>query len=121
MLVQEPSRDGPSAAATPARPRSRAAYPFLILAAVIVLIMRHDYWNWDTPYPLLFGCLPVALWWQAVVSLSACALMWLMVRFAWPQELEHVALETEHRRAGDGPAHVSGAGGIGAGGGPSEG
>jgi len=57
MLVQEPSRDGPPTAATPARPRSRAAYPFLILAAVIVLVMRHDYWNWDTAYPLLFGSL----------------------------------------------------------------
>jgi hypothetical protein len=110
MLVQEPSRDGPSDAATPARPRSRATYAFLTLAAIAVLVMRHDYWFWDTPYPLLFGSLPVALWWQAVVSLSACALMWLMVRFAWPQELEHVALETEHRRGGDGPAGPGDAG-----------
>ena len=110
MLVQEPSRDGPPTAATPARPRSVATYAFLTLAAVIVLVMRHDYWNWGTPYPLLFGCLPVALWWQALVSLSACALMWLMVRFAWPQELEHVAIEMEHRRGAAGPADAGGAG-----------
>ena len=98
MLVQEPSRDGTSAAATPARPRSRAAYPFLILAAVIVLVMRHDYWNWDTPYPLLFGFLPVGLWWQGLVSILAAILMALMVRFAWPQELEDDALAAEQKR-----------------------
>ena len=111
MLVQEPSRGGSPAAATPARPRSGATYTFLTLAAIAVLVMRHDYWNWDTPYPLLFGCLPVALWWQALVSVSACALMWLMVRFAWPHELEHVALETEHRRAAAGPADAGDVGG----------
>ena len=61
-------------------------------------MLRHDYWNWDTPYPLLLGFLPVGLWWQALVSLLACALMWLMVTFAWPQELEDAALEGESRR-----------------------
>ena len=117
MLVQEPSGDGRRpTVATPARPRSRASYAFLTLAAIAVLVMRHDYWFWDTPYPLMFDCLPVALWWQAMVSLSACVLMWLMVRLAWPQELEDEALETELRDA------AGGAGGGGsAGSQPSEG
>ena len=53
-----------------------------------VLVLRHDYWNWDTPHPLLFGFLPVGLWWQGMVSVLACGMMWLMVRFAWPGELE---------------------------------
>ena len=100
MLVQEPTADRRPGEATPIRPRSGATYAFLTLAAIAVLVMRHDYWNWDTPYPLLFGCLPVALWWQALVSLSACALMWLMVRLAWPHELEDAAFESN--RAGDG-------------------
>jgi hypothetical protein len=70
----------------------------LTLAAVGVLALRHDYWNWDTPHPLLFGFLPVGLWWQGLVSLLAAGLMWLMVRFAWPAELEHDALSAEHDR-----------------------
>jgi hypothetical protein len=111
MLVQEPSRDGPrSTVTTPARPRSRASYAFLTLAAIAVLVMRHDYWFWDTPYPLMFGCLPVALWWQAVVSLSACVLMWLMVRLAWPQELEDEALQMEQRQVPSGAGDGSSAG-----------
>ena len=68
----------------------------LALVAIGVLVLRHDYWNWDTPYPLLFGFLPVGLWWQGLVSLLACGMMWLMVRFAWPQELEDEALRAKH-------------------------
>jgi hypothetical protein len=97
MLTSEPLDPGPR---RPARQRSRATLVLLTLAALVVLVLRHDYWNWDTPHPLLFGFLPVGLWWQALVSVLACALMWLMVRFAWPQELEDAALEVEASRRG---------------------
>jgi hypothetical protein len=105
VLVQEPSAERGPGEPTRTRPRSAATYAFLTLAAIGVLVMRHDYWNWDTPYPLLFGVLPVALWWQALVSLSACVLMWLMVRLAWPYELEDAAFEADQRvrsASGDG-------------------
>lgn len=63
----------------------------LVLAVVGVLVMRNDFWQWKTPYPLLFGFLPVGLWWQALVSISAAAVMWLLVTFAWPERLEDEA------------------------------
>jgi len=75
----------------------------LTVVAVIVIILRHDYWNWNTPHPLLFGFLPAGLWWQAMVSILACAMMWMMVRFAWPGELEDEALKGESRRLHDEP------------------
>ena len=100
MLTSEPLDPGPR---RPARRRSTGTLILLALAALIVLVLRHDYWNWDTPHPLLFGFLPVGLWWQALVSLLACALMWLMVRFAWPQELEDAALEVEAQRREEPP------------------
>ena len=77
----------------------------LALVVIVVFVLRHDYWNWDTPYPLLFGFLPVGLWWQALVSLLARGLMGLMVRLAWPQELEDEALSAEHERVGDQGPH----------------
>ena len=97
MLVQEPSADE-SLPAARRRPRSKSVLVLLALAAVVGLILRHDYWNWDTPYPLLFGFLPVGLWWQGLVSILAAVLMALMVRFAWPQELEDDALAAEQKR-----------------------
>ena len=62
----------------------------LILTTIffLVLFLRHDYWNWDTPGYLLFGFLPVGLWWQALVTILASIMMWLMVTLAWPTHLE---------------------------------
>ena len=89
MLVQEPAdAERHPSSSRPRRPRSALAVLLLTLAAVAVWILRHDYWNWNTPYPLLFGFLPVGLWWQGLVSILAAVLLALMVRFAWPQELE---------------------------------
>ena len=96
MLVQESSQ--PEQPTAPPRPRSPAVLLLLALAAVGVIVLRHDYWNWDTPFPLLFGFLPVGLWWQGVVSLLAAGLMALMVHFAWPAELERQAMSAEHER-----------------------
>ena len=87
MLVQEPPGSAPRPSSPPRR-RSAAVVFLLTLAAAAVLVLRHDYWFWDTPYPLLFGFLPVGLWWQGLVSILAAVLMALLVRFAWPQELE---------------------------------
>jgi hypothetical protein len=98
MLVQEPSGSETRPSAPPRRRRSASILFLLTLAAVAVLVLRHDYWFWDTPYPLLFGFLPVGLWWQGLVSILAAGLMALMVCFAWPQELEDEALAAEHDR-----------------------
>jgi len=99
MLVQEPASSEPRPPSSRRRPRSGAVLVLLTLAAVTVLVLRHDYWFWDTPYPLLFGFLPVGLWWQGLVSILAAVLMALVVRFAWPQELEDEALDAEEHRS----------------------
>jgi len=69
--------------------RTRPAIAALLtLIFLLVLFLRHDYWNWDTPGYLLFGFLPVGLWWQALVTILASVMMWLMVTLAWPSHLE---------------------------------
>jgi len=55
---------------------------------LLILFLRHDYWNWDTPGYLLFGFVPIGLWWQALVTILASIMMWLMIRLAWPSHLE---------------------------------
>ena len=96
MLVSQPQSSEPS---SPGRKRTPGVIALLAVVAVVVIVLRHDYWNWDTPYPLLFGILPVGLWWQGLVSLLAAGMMWLMVRFAWPAELEDEALAAEQKRS----------------------
>ena len=79
--------------AYPNRDLSRLTTAFRILMVIPIAIVMgtlggHDYWNWDTPGYLLFGFLPVGLWWQALVTILASIMMWLMVTLAWPSHLE---------------------------------
>jgi hypothetical protein len=63
---------------------------FLVLAVLLVYLIHQDFWNWMRVEPLLFGFLPVGLWYHAAYCLLASALMWLLVKFAWPKSLEEM-------------------------------
>jgi hypothetical protein len=71
----------------------------LLAAAVLALYVLHqDRWLWASARPLVFGFLPVGLFYHACYCLAASFLMWLLVRFAWPAHLE---TEAEAARGGD--------------------
>jgi len=62
---------------------------WLLAAAVCALYLLHqDVWFWNAARPLVFGFLPVGLFYHAVYSLVVAVLMWALVRFAWPAHLE---------------------------------
>ena len=62
---------------------------WLLAAAVPALYLLHqDFWFWSAARPLVFGFLPVGLFYHAVYSLAVAVLMWSLVRFAWPAHLE---------------------------------
>ena len=58
---------------------------FLLIAAVYVL--HQDNWNWKST-DLVFGFLPVGLAYHAGYSILTAILMAVLVKFAWPNELE---------------------------------
>ena len=61
----------------------------LLLGAVIALYILHqDFWFWHTSKPLVFGFLPIGLFYHLVYTLAVTALMWLLVKAAWPAHLE---------------------------------
>lgn len=61
---------------------------WLLTAVVVaVLILHQDFWLW-TDKTLVFGFLPIGLAYHAAYSLVAAFTMWLLVRFAWPREIE---------------------------------
>ena len=61
----------------------------LLAAAVLVLYLLHqDIWFWNAARPLVFGFLPVGLFYHAAYSLAVAGLMWALVRFAWPAHLD---------------------------------
>ncbi len=70
----------------------------LLLFAVIALYVLHqDFWFWRTAHPLVFGFVPIGLFYQGCFSVAASLLMWLLVKHAWPAHLEEEIEQQEKR------------------------
>jgi len=64
----------------------------LALLVVVLYVLHQDIWFWRNARPLVFGFLPIGLFYHAIYTIAVSGLMWLMVRYAWPAYLER---ETE--------------------------
>ena len=60
----------------------------LAVLVVALYLLHQDFWFWRTARPLVWGFLPVGLAYHALYTLAAAAVMWLLVKFAWPSHLE---------------------------------
>jgi hypothetical protein len=58
------------------------------LAVLVLYVLHQDIWFWRTSRPLVFGFLPVGLAYHAAFCVAASLVMALLVRYAWPAELE---------------------------------
>ena len=58
-------------------------------AAVVALLyaLHQDFWFWRASRPLVFGFLPIGLFYHAVFTLASSAALWLLVTYAWPAEV----------------------------------
>jgi hypothetical protein len=70
------------------------------LATLAVYLLHQDFWFWSQARPLVFGFLPIGLFYHAVYCVLASLVLWLLVRHAWPTELER-AVEREVERHED--------------------
>ena len=61
----------------------------LLIAALYVL--HQDTWFWSAARPLVFGFLPIGLFYHAAFTLACSMLLWLLVRYQWPGHLESAA------------------------------
>ncbi len=76
--------------------RHRTGMFWVVWGIVLVLAIIHqDFWYWDDR-TLVFGFLPIGLFYHALLSV-ACAVTWaLAVKFAWPHHIEEWADEFEN-------------------------
>ena len=75
----------------------------LALAVAALYVLHQDVWFWDTARPLVFGFLPIGLFYHAAYSVAVAVLMVLLIRCAWPADLEREA-EARGRPRADGRA-----------------
>ena len=61
----------------------------LTILVVAVYFLHQDYWFWFSAEPLVFGIFPIGLFYHAVYSIAVAVLMWVLIRFAWPDHLEN--------------------------------
>jgi len=61
----------------------------LILAVLVLYALHQDFWFWRDAR-LVFGFLPMGLLYHAVYCLACSGLMWALVKFAWPAELDQL-------------------------------
>ena len=63
---------------------------YLIAAVVLVLLIMHqDCWNW-TNEKLVFGFIPVGLFYHACISIAASITWFVATKIAWPTDVEFV-------------------------------
>jgi hypothetical protein len=74
---------------------------FLTLLAIVVYLLHQDCWNWKKAEPFVFGFVPIGLAYHAFYSVLAAALMWTLVKFAWPKELEDLEARSEKQSKED--------------------
>jgi hypothetical protein len=63
----------------------------LITLTAAMAVLHQDFWNWRTATPLAFGFMPAGLFYHACYTLGCIVLVAMLVRFAWPAELERDA------------------------------
>jgi len=69
----------------------------LVVATVVLYLLHQDFWYWRMAHPLVFGFVPIGLFYQACFSVAAALLMWLLVKFAWPAHLEEEIAQQSSR------------------------
>ena len=62
----------------------------LSLMVLAVFLLHQDFWNWNKTEPLMFGFLPFGLAYHAVYAVLAAIMMALLVKFAWPTDLDRI-------------------------------
>jgi hypothetical protein len=58
------------------------------LLVAILYALHQDFWFWRTPTPLVFGFLPIGLFYHAAYTLATSVVLWLLVRLIWPSDLD---------------------------------
>ena len=65
--------------------------PMRTAAVIVVLLfyaLHQDFWLWREARPLLFGFLPVGIWYHVLYSVASSLLLWTLMHFFWPSHLE---------------------------------
>ncbi|HSR52384.1 MAG TPA: DUF3311 domain-containing protein [Acidobacteriota bacterium] len=70
----------------------------LYLLLPLLYLLHNDFWWWNDSF--LFLGLPIGLSYHLLFCLAVSVVMWLMVRHAWPHDLQEDAMRAAAREPG---------------------
>lgn len=79
----------------------------LLIIVGALYVLHQDFWFWRAARPLAFGFIPIGLFYHACYTIVTALVMWLLVKHAWPSELEERVGGEATARGGDRPVAVS--------------
>ena len=63
-------------------------------------VLHEDFWFWRASRPLVFGFMPIGLFYHAAFTLACALVMGLLVARAWPAHLESSTPDDPSSRPG---------------------
>ena len=60
----------------------------LFVLVLAVYALHQDFWFWRDARPLVFGVLPVGLFYHVAYMVASFLLLWGLVKNLWPSHLE---------------------------------
>lgn len=66
----------------------------VIVVFIVLAVIHQDQWNWDNAN-LVFGFIPVGLAYHVLYSIIVAIFWAVVVKFAWPSDLEKWADATD--------------------------
>lgn len=60
----------------------------LVIIVGALYILHQDVWLWRAARPLVFGFIPIGLFYHACFTAAASLVFWVLVEHAWPAHLE---------------------------------
>ncbi len=63
----------------------------LVIIVIAFYLLHQDFYFWRESEPLVFGVLPIGLFYHLCYTLAVSLVMWMLVKYAWPHRLEESA------------------------------
>ena len=65
------------------------------LLVALLYVLHQDFWFWRQARPLVFGVMPIGLFYHAAFTLATAAVLAVLVKLLWPAGLEREGRGTE--------------------------
>jgi len=59
-----------------------------ILTVLVFYALHQDFWFWRQARPLVFGFLPIGLFYHVLYMVASSVLLWGLVKYFWPSHLD---------------------------------